>query len=269
MPAPGATHYVAPSKYTQMAYVLGFGGHGEAERRERLFARVEELLDDVDMPRSLAEAGHRARRLRRGAPRPRARRLRRPQRAHEPAHPARLGAARAARGRLRRPMSVDLHCHILPALDDGAVDLEDSLAHGPAGRGRRNRDDLRDTSRAPDHSVGPHAIAGHVADLQGALDSAGIGVHIAPGAEIAETVAPDLDVAELRAASLGGAGGWILLEPAPGPLSDSLVDVVDTLAPRGLRSLIAHPERHLVANRAARGARAGSTSRLPSRRSVT
>jgi len=55
MPAPGATHYVAPRKYAQMAYVLGLGGHGEAGRRERLFARVERLLDAVDMPRSLAD----------------------------------------------------------------------------------------------------------------------------------------------------------------------------------------------------------------------
>jgi acetaldehyde dehydrogenase / alcohol dehydrogenase len=57
MPSPGATHYVAPAKYTQMAYVLGLGGHGETGRREQLFARVEALLDVVEMPRSLAELG--------------------------------------------------------------------------------------------------------------------------------------------------------------------------------------------------------------------
>ena len=37
---------MAPDKYAQMAWVHGFGGHGEDERRERLFARVEALLDD-------------------------------------------------------------------------------------------------------------------------------------------------------------------------------------------------------------------------------
>src|SRR3954451_2747608 len=58
MPAPGATHYVAPEKYAQMAWVAGLG-HGEtdAERRDRLFARVDGLLGDVGIPRSLAEAG--------------------------------------------------------------------------------------------------------------------------------------------------------------------------------------------------------------------
>jgi acetaldehyde dehydrogenase/alcohol dehydrogenase len=33
------------------------GGHGEEQRRAHLFARVDELLDAVGMPRSLAEAG--------------------------------------------------------------------------------------------------------------------------------------------------------------------------------------------------------------------
>jgi acetaldehyde dehydrogenase / alcohol dehydrogenase len=57
MPAPGYATYVAPEKYAQMAWVHGIGGHGEDARRERLFGRVEALLDEVGIPRSLAEAG--------------------------------------------------------------------------------------------------------------------------------------------------------------------------------------------------------------------
>jgi acetaldehyde dehydrogenase/alcohol dehydrogenase len=57
MPAPGYAAYVAPEKYAQLGWVLGTGGHGEAERRERFFARVEALLDAVAIPRSLAAAG--------------------------------------------------------------------------------------------------------------------------------------------------------------------------------------------------------------------
>ena len=56
MPAPGYSAYVAPEKYAQIAWILGFGGHSEEERRERLFARVEQLLAEVDEPRSLAQA---------------------------------------------------------------------------------------------------------------------------------------------------------------------------------------------------------------------
>ena len=57
MPAPGYTTYVAPDKYAQMAWVHGLGGHTPEERRERLFARVEELLAAVGMPASLSELG--------------------------------------------------------------------------------------------------------------------------------------------------------------------------------------------------------------------
>ena len=39
-----------------------------------------------------------------------------------------------------------------------------------------------------------------------------------------------------------------MLEPAPGPLGDSLLRRVAHLAGRGHRALIAHPERHLSAD---------------------
>jgi acetaldehyde dehydrogenase/alcohol dehydrogenase len=57
MPSPGLGTYAAPGKYAQMSFILGLRGHGEEERRERLFERVDELLDAVEMPRSLKEMG--------------------------------------------------------------------------------------------------------------------------------------------------------------------------------------------------------------------
>jgi acetaldehyde dehydrogenase/alcohol dehydrogenase len=57
MPAPGYTHYVAPEKYAQMAWILGLRGHSEEERCARLFAEVDTLLDEAGIPQSLAQAG--------------------------------------------------------------------------------------------------------------------------------------------------------------------------------------------------------------------
>jgi acetaldehyde dehydrogenase/alcohol dehydrogenase len=57
MPAPGYSAYVAPEKYSQVAWILGLGGKTEESRRERLFARVDELLAEVEEPRTLAAAG--------------------------------------------------------------------------------------------------------------------------------------------------------------------------------------------------------------------
>jgi acetaldehyde dehydrogenase / alcohol dehydrogenase len=57
MPAPGYSAYVAPEKYAQVAWILGFGGRSEERRRERLFTAVDELLAQVEQPRTLAELG--------------------------------------------------------------------------------------------------------------------------------------------------------------------------------------------------------------------
>ena len=57
MPAPGYGAYVAPQKYAQASWVLGLGGHGEEVARERLFARVENLLSTVGMPSSVTDLG--------------------------------------------------------------------------------------------------------------------------------------------------------------------------------------------------------------------
>ena len=56
MPAPGYSAYVVPEKYAQIGQLV-FGGHEPADCRERLFGAVEELLDRLDMPRSLKEYG--------------------------------------------------------------------------------------------------------------------------------------------------------------------------------------------------------------------
>jgi acetaldehyde dehydrogenase / alcohol dehydrogenase len=57
MPAPGYSAYIAPEKYAQIGWILGLGGKTERDRRERLFARVDELLAEVDEPRTLADCG--------------------------------------------------------------------------------------------------------------------------------------------------------------------------------------------------------------------
>jgi len=57
MPAPSYTTYVAPEKYSQIAYVFGLSGKDDEQRRERLFERVDELLDAVEIPHSLEQWG--------------------------------------------------------------------------------------------------------------------------------------------------------------------------------------------------------------------
>ena len=142
---------------------------------------------------------------------------------------------------------IDLHCHILPGVDDGSLDLDDSLAMG-----RQAVDDgIERVCATPhirhDHDVRIEQIAGRIEDLNQALRDEGLPLEILPGGEVAETAVEGLSGEELGRVSLGG-GNWILLEPAPGPLSDTLIARVAHLAERGHRALIAHPERHLSAD---------------------
>jgi tyrosine-protein phosphatase YwqE len=98
-----------------------------------------------------------------------------------------------------------------------------------------------------DHDVRIHEVAGRVGTVNARLHEEGVPVTLLQGGEVAETAVEDLGEEELARVSLGG-GRWILLEPAPGPLDDSLARRVAHLAERGHRSLIAHPERHLSAD---------------------
>jgi protein-tyrosine phosphatase len=140
---------------------------------------------------------------------------------------------------------IDLHCHILPGIDDGASDLADSIAMATQGAD----DGIAVICATPhirhDHDVRIAELAWRIDEVNAALGARGIATRVAPGGEVAETIVRHLDDDELLRVSLGGGGHWILLEPAPGPLSDSLPMAVEHLRARGLRSVIAHPERHL------------------------
>jgi protein-tyrosine phosphatase len=143
---------------------------------------------------------------------------------------------------------IDLHCHILPELDDGSRSIGDSVAMA-----RQAHDDgIEAVCATPhirhDHDVQIPEIAKRVASLQSTLDADGIPVRVLPGGELAETAARALTREELRRVSLGATGGWVLLEPAPGPLGDGLTGVVEHLSALGARVIVAHPERHAGAD---------------------
>jgi protein-tyrosine phosphatase len=143
---------------------------------------------------------------------------------------------------------IDLHCHILPGLDDGASDLDDSV-----GMARQALADGIDAICATphirhDHAVEIASLPARVAAVEVELARRGLGVRVLVGGEVAQTEVDDLSDEDLRAVSLGGAGAWILLEPAPGPLDARLELSVERLMARGLNAVIAHPERHADAD---------------------
>jgi protein-tyrosine phosphatase len=142
---------------------------------------------------------------------------------------------------------VDVHCHILPELDDGAHSLTDSVAMAR----QAYADGIAVVCATPhirdDHDVHISELPGRVALLERELLRQGVGVRVLTGGEVAQRTAERLTVEELRRLSLAG-NGWVLLEPAPGPLGLELDQLVGRLAAHGVRAIVAHPERHAGAD---------------------
>jgi protein-tyrosine phosphatase len=138
---------------------------------------------------------------------------------------------------------IDLHSHILPRIDDGPDRDRDSveMARQAAADGATviactpHR-----TARTP---TTPARVAEGIAALQPLIDDAGIPLRLVSGLEITIEQAGRMDDEELRAATLGGGGRWLLIEmPFQGwPLE--LPDVLTALEVRGFAAVIAHPER--------------------------
>jgi len=142
---------------------------------------------------------------------------------------------------------IDVHCHILPALDDGAADLEDSIAMATQAVEDGIEVVCATPHIRPDHLVRVEELPSRVAALQVELRRRELDVQISPGAEVGQATAEGLSDAELRQLSLGG-GGWVLVEPAPGPLGGDLLALVEGIPARGVHAIVAHPERHAASD---------------------
>jgi acetaldehyde dehydrogenase / alcohol dehydrogenase len=57
MPSPYTQGYVAHKKYATVADLLRLGGHTTQEKVEKLIAAIEQLLDQLEFPRSISELG--------------------------------------------------------------------------------------------------------------------------------------------------------------------------------------------------------------------
>jgi protein-tyrosine phosphatase len=149
---------------------------------------------------------------------------------------------------------IDLHCHLLPGIDDGPADLGGTLAmarqHVQAG--------VQVVAATPhvawDMPNEPETIDLRLADAHAALAAAEIPLRVVRGAEIDVHQAVRLTDEQLHALALGG-GPWLLLE-APLRADVGFAPVAYALMERGHRVLIAHPERSPLLQRDPDGLRA-------------
>ena len=140
---------------------------------------------------------------------------------------------------------IDLHSHILPAIDDGPTHLRGSIALAAAIA----KDGTEIVAATPhfraDHpGVRPTEVADRCAQLNRDLARSGVRLRVIPGAEVDLHWALDASDEELRLASYGQRGVHILLETPYGSLTSTFEELVfRALSAKGYTVILAHPER--------------------------
>jgi protein-tyrosine phosphatase len=149
---------------------------------------------------------------------------------------------RTARTLTSRAVVIDLHSHLLPGIDDGAPDLDASVAMGRVAVAGGVEAIVATPHVSRTYPNDPSTFAERVADVQTALDEAGVALRVHKGAEISHAMLHDLNDGDLRACTLGD-GDFILLEPPLGGPAPFIDRMADDLQLKGFKVLIAHPER--------------------------
>jgi protein-tyrosine phosphatase len=141
---------------------------------------------------------------------------------------------------------VDLHCHLLPGLDDGSPTLAETLRYA-----RRLQDeDVLDVACTPHikRSAYPRLrverLAARRAEVQQAIAAEGLKVRLHQGGELAHEDAIERPEEDFALICQGPAHApWLLLECPFDGLDESFDEAVARLSHLGYGLLLAHPER--------------------------
>jgi protein-tyrosine phosphatase len=141
---------------------------------------------------------------------------------------------------------VDLHCHLLPGLDDGAATADDMLRHAR----RLHAEGVRDVACTPHvkrdefPGVPIRELRDRLAEAQRTITAAGLGVRLHLGAELAHQDALLLPDSDLERIAQGPEGSrWLLLECPFEGIDDDFALAFRRLQGLGYGLLLAHPER--------------------------
>jgi protein-tyrosine phosphatase len=137
---------------------------------------------------------------------------------------------------------IDLHCHILPGIDDGPDTIDDTLALGRAAVAAGTRTIVATSHVSPNYPNAASTIAAGVAGVNARLRAEGIPLEVLAGGEVATTIIDALAPGELDALRLGG-GPWLLVESPFTTVVHTLPILLGLLRDAGHQIVLAHPER--------------------------
>ena len=148
-----------------------------------------------------------------------------------------------AQGRGPRPYT-DMHCHILPGIDDGAVDWDDSLRIAMyAKESGAQRIVATPHIMAGVFEPSPEEIRAKVQELQDLVDERDLGIQVLPGSEVhlSESLCEDYLAGRLVPM---GRSTHVLVELPFHTLPGYATDVLFHLRLSGAGVILAHPERN-------------------------
>jgi protein-tyrosine phosphatase len=136
---------------------------------------------------------------------------------------------------------IDIHCHVLPGLDDGPGGRDEAVELGRAlaEQGVRAVGATPHVSRRYPNTL--EDIAAAAEGLRSALSEAGVELQVVPGAEVSANLALELGAEELAALAFGGA--YLVVEPPRVGGLRSMSIMVSLVLSKGLTPILAHPER--------------------------
>lgn len=137
---------------------------------------------------------------------------------------------------------IDVHCHLLPGLDDGPETMEDSVALAERLALDGVETVVATPHVSPDYPTAAAAIDAGVADVRAALSRSGVRLAVLAGAEISFSTLSELDRGRLEELVLGD-GDTLLLESPYNAAAPFLEAAIFDVQLMGFRVLLAHPER--------------------------
>jgi protein-tyrosine phosphatase len=138
---------------------------------------------------------------------------------------------------------IDLHCHVLPGIDDGPRDVEESIALLTAAAASGVRVVAATPHLRSDH---PGVVVSELAERCERLARRlppEVDVELVPAAEVDPFLAQGAPDEVLRLASFGQRGSDLLVETPYGGLPPNFEELLFAITVRGFRILLAHPER--------------------------
>jgi protein-tyrosine phosphatase len=137
---------------------------------------------------------------------------------------------------------IDLHCHVLPGIDDGPETIDGSIALARAAATAGTRTIVATPHVNWRYPNTAEAVLEGVVELNERLAGEGVALEVLPGAEIALTRIGEIAREELGHLTLGG-GTWLLVEPPFTAAATGLDTMLLELQRDGHQILLAHPER--------------------------